>query len=111
MPLPQLTLGGGVFAFADIMIRPHPQDRRVARRAGERLLTGRRAPVGAASVDLTDRPTLSALRPWGRPDAGELRRPLAATPSLGQVYPSGSALTAKPETLVTTPGGGDPGGG
>ncbi|SOD68653.1 hypothetical protein SAMN06272781_1699 [Streptomyces sp. 1222.2] len=85
----QLTVCGGVFAFADIMIRPHPQDRVIARRVQERLLTDRQASLGATLVDHADRPTLSALRSWGWLDIGELRRPLAATTLRALVYPLG----------------------
>lgn len=104
----QLTVSGGVFAFAGIMIRPHPQDRGIARHVQERLLTDRQASLGATLVDQDDRPTLAALRSWGWRDIGELRRPLGATTFRALVYPLGERATARLEGLVTMPGGGDP---
>ena len=106
----QLTASGNVFAFADILIRPHPQDRELARRVQERLLTDHQASLGATLVDRTDRPTLTTLRSWGWLDIGELRRPLGATTFRALVLPLGERTTARLEGLVTMPGGGGPSG-
>lgn len=106
----QLTVSGGVFAFADIVIRPHAQGRGLARRLQERLLTDHQASLGATLVDRADRPTLAALRSWGWLDIGELRRPLSPTTFRALVYPRGERATARLEGLVTVPGGGGPGG-
>ncbi|UQA94452.1 hypothetical protein [Streptomyces halobius] len=106
----QLTVSGRAFAFGDILIRPHPQDRGLARRVQERLLTGHQASLGATLVDPADRPALAALRSWGWLDIGELRRPAGATTFRALVLPLGERTTARLEGLVTMPGGGDPGG-
>lgn len=47
----QLTVSGRAFAFGDILIRPHPQDRELARRVQKRLLTDHQASLGATLVD------------------------------------------------------------
>ncbi|MBV7696088.1 hypothetical protein KWI83_10565 [Streptomyces sp. TRM70350] len=106
----QLTASGNVFAFADILIRPHPQDRELARRVQERLLTDHQASLGATLVDRADHPTLTALRSWGWLDIGELRRPAGATTLRALVLPLGERTTARLEGLVTMPGGGGPSG-
>ncbi|MEU9172135.1 hypothetical protein AB0D34_30815 [Streptomyces sp. NPDC048420] len=106
----QLTVSGNVFAFADILIRPHPQDRELARRVQERLLTDHQATLGATLVDRADHPTLAVLRSWGWLDIGELRRPLGATTFRALVLTLGERTTARLEGLVTMPGGGGPGG-
>ncbi|MDF3145215.1 MULTISPECIES: hypothetical protein [unclassified Streptomyces] len=106
----QLTASGSVFAFAAILIRPHPQDRELARRVQERLLTDHQASLGTTLVDRADRPTLAALRSWGWLDVGELRRPAGATTFRALVLPFGERTTARLEGLVTMPGGGGPGG-
>jgi hypothetical protein len=106
----QLTVSGDVFAFADIMIRPHQQDRVIARRVQERLLTDRQASLGATLVDQTDRPTLSALRSWGWLDIGELRRPLGVTTFRALVYPLGEHSGGEAGGPRHHPRGGDPGG-
>ncbi|MGW0734800.1 hypothetical protein [Streptomyces sp. NPDC002851] len=106
----QLTVSSKVFALGDILIRPHPQDRGLARRVQERLLTDHQASLGATLVDLADRPALAALRSWGWLDIGELRRPTGATTFRALVLPLGERTTARLEDLVTTPGGGGPGG-
>ncbi|MFI8090350.1 hypothetical protein ACIF9R_18835 [Streptomyces sp. NPDC086080] len=104
----QLTVCGGVFTFADIMIRPHPQDQELARRVQERLLTDHQASLGATLVDQADRPTLATLRSWGWLDIGELRRPLGATTFRALVLPLEGRTTARLEGLVTMPGDGGP---
>jgi hypothetical protein len=106
----QLTVSGNVFAFADILIRPHPQDRELARRVQERLLTDHQATLGATLVDRADRPALAALRYWGWLDIGELRRPASPTTYRALVFPLGERTTARLEGLVTMPGDGGPGG-
>lgn len=106
----QLTVSGSVFAFADILIRPHPQDRELARRVQERLLTDHQATLGATLVDRADRPTLAVLRSWGWLDIGELRRPLGAATFRALVFPLGERTTARLEGLVAMPGDGGPSG-
>ncbi len=105
----QLTVSGNVFAFADILIRPHPQDRELAHRVQERLLIDHQALLGATLVDRADHPTLAALRSWGWLDIGELRRPLGTATLRALVFPLGERTTARPGGLVTMPGGGGPG--
>ncbi|GAA3903152.1 hypothetical protein GCM10023084_64540 [Streptomyces lacrimifluminis] len=106
----QLTLSGGVFAFGDILIRPHAQDRSLARRVQERLLTDHQASLGATLVDRTDHPALAAVRSWGWLDVGELRRPAGPTTFRALVLPVGEQSAARLEGLVEMPGGGGPGG-
>ncbi|MFF4548136.1 hypothetical protein [Streptomyces sp. NPDC001435] len=102
----QLTVSGSVFAFADILIRPHPQDRELSRRMQERLLTDHQASLGATLVDQADRSTLAVLRSWGWLDIGELRRPLGVTTFRALILPLGERTTARLEM----PGGDGPGG-
>jgi hypothetical protein len=106
----QLTVSGGVFAFGDIMVRPHPQDRALARRLTQRLLTDHQASLGATLVDRADRPTLAALRSWGWTDVGELRRPAGPTTFRALVFPVGQRTGGEGNGLVVTRGGGGPGG-
>jgi hypothetical protein len=106
----QLTVPGRAFAFGDILVRPHPQERDLARRLQERLLTDHQASLGATSVDRADRATLAALRSWGWLDIGVFRRPADPTTFRALVLPVGERTTARLEGLVTMPGGGGPGG-
>jgi hypothetical protein len=106
----QLTVSGRAFSFGGVLIRPHPQDRRLARRVQERLLTDRRASLGATLVDRADHPALAALRSWGWLDVGQLRRTLGATTFRALVLPFAACATARPEGLVTMSGGGGMGG-
>ncbi|MGF0173361.1 hypothetical protein ACQF36_23490 [Streptomyces sp. Marseille-Q5077] len=106
----QLTVAANVFAFADILIPPHPQDRELARRVQQRLLTDHQASLGATLVDGADRPTLAGLRSWGWLDLGELRRPAGATTFRALVLPFGERTTARLEGFVTVSGGGGPSG-
>ena len=106
----QLTVSGRAFAFGDILVRPHPQDRALARRLLQRLLTDHQASLGATLVDRADRPTLAALRSWGWLDIGGFRRPAGPTTFRALVLPVGERTTARLEGLVTMPGGGGPGG-
>ncbi|WP_257040937.1 hypothetical protein [Streptomyces sp. TLI_55] len=106
----QLTVSGRAFAFGDILIRPHPQDRELARRVQKRLLTDHQASLGATLVDGTDQPTLAALRSWGWLDVGELRRPLGVTTFRALVLPLAERATVTPLGLAALPGGGGPGG-
>ncbi len=105
-----LTVSGRAFAFGDILIRPHPQDREVARRVQERLLTDHQASLGATLVDGADHPTRSALRSWGWLDVGELRRPLGVTTFRALVFPLAERATVTPVGLAAMPGDGGPGG-
>ncbi|GAA4090064.1 hypothetical protein [Streptomyces shaanxiensis] len=104
----QLTVSGNVFAFADILIRPHPRDRELARRVQERLLTDHQASLGATLVDRADRQALAALRSSGWLDVGELRRPTGAPTFRVLVLPLGERTTARLEGLLTMPGDGGP---
>ncbi|WP_338897045.1 hypothetical protein WBG99_16545 [Streptomyces sp. TG1A-60] len=106
----QLTVSGGVFAFGDILIRPHPQDRGLARRLQKRLLTDHQASLGATLVDRADRATSAELRSWGWLDIGALRRLLGTTTFRALVLPVGERTTARLEGINAMPGGGGPGG-
>ncbi|MDK1348973.1 hypothetical protein QNO09_38140 [Streptomyces sp. 378] len=106
----QLTLSGRVFAFGDVLVRPHPQDRDLARRVQERLLTEHQASLGVTLAGRADPATLAALRSWGWLDIGVFRRPAGATTLRVLVLPVGERTTARLEGLVTLPEGGGPGG-
>ncbi|REE58854.1 hypothetical protein BX257_1316 [Streptomyces sp. 3212.3] len=93
-----LTVSDSVFAFADVMIWPHPRDRELARCVQERLLTDHQTSLEVTLVDRTDCQALAALCSWGWLDIGELRRPLAATTFRTLVLPL--------EGLVTMPADG-----
>ncbi|MFD3836390.1 hypothetical protein ACFWWC_09015 [Streptomyces sp. NPDC058642] len=96
----RLTESGGVFAITDILVRPHPQDEDVARRLQERLLTGRRAALGATLVDRFDHPALAALCSWGWLDVGEIWRPVSATLLRVLVLPVWERTAAQPAGLA-----------
>lgn len=106
----QLTVSGRVFAFSDILVRPHPQDRDLSRRVQERLLADHQASLGATMVDRADRATTAALRSRGWLDIGVFRRPAGRATFRALVLPVGERTTARLEDLVTMPGGGGPGG-
>jgi GNAT superfamily N-acetyltransferase len=106
----QLNMSGTDFAFGDILVRPHPRDRGLARRVRERLLTFHQVPLAATSVD---RATSAALRSWGCwrwLDIGVFRKPAGPTAVRTLVLPVGERTAARLEGLVTMPGGGGPGG-
>ncbi|MGW2817406.1 hypothetical protein [Streptomyces sp. NPDC001415] len=71
----QLTASGDVFAISKILVRPHRAGQELACRLQERLLTGRRASLGAALVDPADLPTLASLRAGGWQDIGTVWHP------------------------------------
>jgi hypothetical protein len=96
----QLTGSGGVFAITTTLVRPHPQDREVARRLQERLLSNHQASLGATLVDQNDHPTLAALRSWGWRDAGEVWRPGGPTTFRALVLPRGERTAARMEGLA-----------
>ncbi|MGW0903050.1 hypothetical protein [Streptomyces sp. NPDC002853] len=75
----QLTQSDTVFAITNILIRPHPQDKALARRLQERLLTDHQASLGAILVDPADHVALDAFRSWGWLDIGGFRRPPGRT--------------------------------
>ncbi|MCX4902937.1 hypothetical protein [Streptomyces sp. NBC_00878] len=96
----QLAESGRVFAVTDILVRPHPRDRDVARRLQERLLTDHRASLGATLVDQADHPALAALHSWGWQDAGEVWRSISATALRVLVLPIGEQTGEGLEGLV-----------
>jgi hypothetical protein len=96
----QLTGSGGVFAITTTLVRPHPQDREVARRLQERLLSDPQASLGATSVDQDDHPALAALRSWGWLDMGEVWRPTGPTTFRALVLPRGERTAARMEGLA-----------
>ncbi len=98
----QLTESGGVFAITDLLVRPHPQDqdRDVACRLQERLLTDHQATLGATLVDQAEHPTLAALRSWGWLDVGEIWKPISATLLRVLVLPVGERTGARLEGLA-----------
>ncbi|GAA3979830.1 hypothetical protein GCM10022232_09810 [Streptomyces plumbiresistens] len=99
----QLRASGSALTFGDVMIRPHPQDRGLARRLPERPLTDHQASHGATLVDRADRPPLAALRSWEWQDVGELRRPGGSTTFRALVRPVGERTAAGTDGPVTTP--------
>jgi hypothetical protein len=103
-------VSGRAFAFGDILVRPHPQDRRLARRVQELLLADHQAALGATLVDGADHAALAALHSWGWRDVGELRRPLGAATFRALVFPTGERTATRPAGLATIPGGGGRGG-
>ncbi|MCT9079175.1 hypothetical protein [Streptomyces fulvoviolaceus] len=96
----QLAESGSVFAITDLLVRPHPQDRDVARRLQERLLTDQQAWLGATLVNRADHPTLTALHSWGWLDVGEIWRPVSATLLEVLVLPVGERAGARLDGLV-----------
>ncbi|MEU9917601.1 hypothetical protein [Streptomyces sp. NPDC051001] len=96
----RLTKPRGVFAITDILVRPHPQDRNVARRLQERLLSDQHAALGATLVDRFDHGALAALRSWGWLDVGELWSPVSATLLRALVLPVGERTAARPAGLA-----------
>jgi hypothetical protein len=96
----RLTKPHGVFAITDILVRSHPQDRNVARRLQERLLSDQHAALGATLVDRFDHGALAALRSWGWLDVGELWSPVSATLLRALVLPVGERTAERPAGLA-----------
>ncbi|MFF1296973.1 MULTISPECIES: hypothetical protein [unclassified Streptomyces] len=96
----RLTASHGVFAITDILVRPHPRDKHVARRLQERLLSDQHAARGATLVDQFDLPALAALRSWGWLDVGEIWSPVRATLLRVLVLPVGERTSARPAGLA-----------
>lgn len=96
----RLTASHGVFAITDILIRPHPRDKHVARRLQERLLSDQHAALGATLVNRFDHPALAALCSWGWLDVGEIWRPVSATLLRALVLPVGERTAARPAGLA-----------
>ncbi|MGX5188235.1 hypothetical protein ACWKT5_37455 [Streptomyces avermitilis] len=96
----QLTRSGRAFAFTDILVRPPPQGRELARRLQKRLLTDHRASLGVTSVDQADVTTLAALRSWGWLDAGDVWRPAGPTVFRVLILPFGEQTLARPDELA-----------
>ncbi|MFF4268636.1 hypothetical protein [Streptomyces sp. NPDC001536] len=96
----RLTEPGGVLAITDILVRPHPRDRHVARRLQERLLSDQHAALGATLVDRFDHRALAALRSWGWQDVGEIWRPVSATLLRMLVLRVGEQTAARPAGLA-----------
>ncbi|MEU3374851.1 hypothetical protein ABZ734_30990 [Streptomyces sp. NPDC006660] len=76
----RLTTSGDVFAISEILVRPHRAGGELACRLQERLLTGRRASLGAALVDPADLPALAGFRSGGWQDIGTAWNPTGPPP-------------------------------
>ncbi|WP_328757911.1 MULTISPECIES: hypothetical protein [Streptomyces] len=96
----RITRSGSVFAISDTLVRPHPQDQKLAHRLQEKLLTDHQATLGATLVDQADRPTLDSLHSSGWLDIGELRRPTSPTTFRALVLPLGERTTTRLEGLA-----------
>lgn len=96
----RITKSSSVFAISDTLVRPHPQDQKLAHRLQERLLTDHQATLGATLVDQADRPTLDSLRSRGWLDVGEVLRPTNPTTFRALVLPLGERATARLEGLA-----------
>ncbi|WP_327315826.1 hypothetical protein [Streptomyces sp. NBC_01235] len=103
-------MSGRAFALADILVRPHPQDRVLAPPVREGLSSDHQASLDATLVDRADRSTTAALLSPGWPDIGKLHGPARPTPLRALVIPLGGGTTARLEGLVTMPKGGGPSG-
>lgn len=96
----RITKSSSVFAISDTLVRPYPQDQKLAHRLQERLLTDHQATLGATLVDQADHPTLDSLRSSGWLDVGEVRRPTRPTTFRALVLPVGERTTARLEGLA-----------
>jgi hypothetical protein len=96
----RITKSNSVFAISDTLVRPHPQDQKLAHRLQEKLLTDHQATLGATLVDQADRPTLDSLRSSGWLDIGEVRRPTSPTTFRALVLPLGERTAARLEGLA-----------
>lgn len=106
----QLTVPGRAFALADLLVRPHPQNRVLAPPVREGLPTGQQASLDATLVDRADRSTSAALFSPGWLYLGKLHSPARPTTLRAPAVPLGEGTTARLKGLVTTPGGGGPSG-
>lgn len=81
---------GCVLAISGLLVRPHAQDRDVARQLRERLLTGRQASLGAALVNRADHLTL----------VGEVWRPVGVRVLRALLFPVGERAGVGLEGVV-----------
>ncbi|MEV0116607.1 hypothetical protein AB0H77_25725 [Streptomyces sp. NPDC050844] len=93
----QLTESNRVFAITNVLVRPHPEGKDLARRLQERLLADHQAALGTTLVDRADHPALTAFRSWGRQDIGELWRPTGPTTFRVLVLPLGERTVERLE--------------
>ncbi|MGW0632856.1 hypothetical protein [Streptomyces sp. NPDC002758] len=70
----QLTAAGQVFALTQVVAHPHDQNRDIAGRLQERLLTDWHAVLGVTLVHPYDRAAYAAFRSWGWLELGEIVR-------------------------------------
>ncbi|WP_327692249.1 MULTISPECIES: hypothetical protein [unclassified Streptomyces] len=76
-PAPQrsvarLTAAGQAFALTQVVADPHGQNRAIAHRLQQRLLTARHATLGLTLVHPADRAARAAFESWGWQDIGEV---------------------------------------
>ncbi|WP_405870638.1 hypothetical protein [Streptomyces sp. NBC_00005] len=70
----QLTAAGRVFALTQVVAHPHEQNRDIADRLQERLLTDLHAALGVTLVHPSDRTAHAAFRSWGWLEIGAIVR-------------------------------------
>ncbi|MFF4504737.1 hypothetical protein [Streptomyces sp. NPDC001401] len=70
----QLTTAGRVFALTQVVAHPHEQNRDIADRLQERLLTDLHASLGVTLVHPYDRAARTAFQSWGWLEIGETVR-------------------------------------
>jgi len=70
----QLTTSGWVFALTQVVAHPHEQNRDIAGRLQERLLTDLHASLGVTLVHPYDRAARTAFHSWGWLEIGEMVR-------------------------------------
>jgi len=70
----QLTASEQVFTLTQVVAHPHEQNRDIADRLQERLLTDRHAALGVTLVHPYDRAARTAFQSWGWLEIGEIVR-------------------------------------
>ncbi|MDF2270717.1 hypothetical protein P2Q00_35615 [Streptomyces coacervatus] len=70
----QLTAAGQVFALTQVVAHPHEQNRDIADRLQERLLTDLHTSLGVTLVHPYDRAARTAFQSWGWLEIGEMVR-------------------------------------
>ncbi|MYS20249.1 hypothetical protein GTW78_08400 [Streptomyces sp. SID4948] len=96
----QLTASGHVFAITGIVVHRHEQDRGLAGRLQERLLSEHQASLGATLVDEADGPAYAAFLSWGWQDIGAIHRPPDPAVLRALILPLGEPAEADRDGLA-----------
>jgi hypothetical protein len=97
----RLTAAGQAFALTQVVADPHGQNRAIAHRLQEHLLTARHASLGLTLVPPADRAVRAAFESWGWQDIGEVVRFPGPVVLRALVLPS--AVPPEPAYTIRSP--------